>query len=327
VTGALDPPIQLDSSAGLPSPTVSVVIPMYNRARCIGRAIASAIGQSVPPLEIIVVDDGSSDDSCSVVATLAAQEPRIRLLRQEINRGGAAARNVGLLGARAEFVAFLDSDDEWLVDHLERRLAVLQAAPRPALVFGSFYLDDGSSRRLQRCAPLHGDPLEYLFAARGALRTSTFVGRRAALLEVQFDDRLRKHQDWDLALNLNRRFAIATDPEPSVVLHASSADRLSATLDHAASQAFYRKNRPHGSLIGWVLFCTVMLERTYRSERRSANFYEYLDALRTVDPRAHSVVRRLTPLLGVPRIGGRLFRLVCRRWCLATARARQSMSI
>src|SRR5688572_2836188 len=186
--------MQPDSMPELRSPSVSVVIPVYNRARCIGRAIASAVRQALPPLEIIVVDDGSTDDSCEVVAAISAQEPRIRLLRQDSNRGGAAARNVGLMAARAEFVAFLDSDDEWLGDHLERRLAVLQAAPQPALVHGSFYVDDGSYRRVQRCAPLRGDPLEYLFAGRGGLRTSTFVGRRAALLEVHFDEALRKHR-------------------------------------------------------------------------------------------------------------------------------------
>jgi glycosyltransferase involved in cell wall biosynthesis len=314
--------MQPDSMPGLRS-SVSAVIPVYNRARCIGRAIASAIRQRMPPLEIIVVDDDSTDDSCAVVAAISARDSRIRLLRQESNRGGAAARNVGLMAARAEFVAFLDSDDEWLGHHLERRLAVLQAAPQTALVHGSFYVDHGSGPRVQRCAPLRGDPLEYLFAGRGGLRTSTFVGRRSALLEVHFDDTLRKHQDWDLALNFRRRFLIATDPEPSVVLHASSSDRLSSKLDHASSLAFYSKNHAHASRTGWGLFCTVMLERTYHSERRSLNFQRYLDLLRTIDPRAHSVVRRLTPLLAVPGIGGRLFRSACREWFFAFARGRE----
>jgi hypothetical protein len=110
------------------------------------------------------------------------------------------------------------------------------------------------------------------------------------------------------------------------VLHASSPDRLSAKLDHAASQAFYAKNRCRGSRTGWVLFCIVMLERTHRSEGRSDNFRHYLEMLRTIDTRAHAVVRGLTPLLSLPRIGGRAFRVACRKLCLATARSREERS-
>jgi glycosyltransferase involved in cell wall biosynthesis len=305
---------------------VSVVIPVYNRAGSVGRAITSALEQSEAPLEIVVVDDGSTDASCEVVARLAAQEPRIRLVRQQTNLGGAAARNVGLLETRAEFVAFLDSDDEWLADHLERRVRLLRARPAVGLVFGSFFLDSGKTRHLDRCAPFSGDPLEYLFGprgARGGLRTSTFVGRRAALLEVRFADCLRKHQDWDLAVNVGRRFGILADPQPTVILHASSPDRLSSRLDHASTLEFYRRNREHCSRTGWILFCSVMLELTYRYEGRSDNFRHYLQLLRAIDPRAYTVLGGLTTLLWMPRIGGRAFRAVSRRWCFATARSRE----
>jgi glycosyltransferase involved in cell wall biosynthesis len=303
---------------------VSVVIPVYNRASTIGRAIESALAQTVPPLEVVVVDDGSTDDTSGVVATMAARDVRIRLLRAKVNRGGAAARNLGLAAAKAELVAFLDSDDEWLPQHLERRISALQAEPRPALVFGSFYVDDGRVRQPQRCYPLQGDPLVYVFSARGGLRTSTFAGRRAELSEVRFDDLLRKHQDWDFVLNLVQRFPVAADFEPTVVLHVSAADRLSAKLDHEATRSFYVKNTPRGSRTGWLLFCTVMLETTFRTERRSANFRYYLDTLKDIDGGARTVVGLLTSLLYVPRIGGRLFRVACRKYCLATASARES---
>jgi glycosyltransferase involved in cell wall biosynthesis len=303
---------------------VSVVIPAYNRASSIARAIASALAQTVGPFEIIVVDDASTDETCNVVAALAARDARIRLLRETVNRGGAAARNVGLEAARTEFVAFLDSDDQWLPQHLERRLAVLQAEPKLALVFGSFYVDDGRTREPQHCDPLLGDPLEYLYSARGGFRTSTFAGRRAELLEVRFDDRLRKHQDWDLVLNLVERFGVAADPEPTAVLHVHARDRLSSKLDHESTRSFYVKNSSRGSRTGWVLFCTVMLETTFRTERRSANFRYYLDTLQTIDRRARGVIGILTAALYVPRVGGRLFRVASRNYCLATARARES---
>jgi len=311
------------ASTGVP-PRVSVVIAAYNRASTVDRAITSALRQTLPADEIIVVDDGSTDDTCNIVESLAAQDARIRLLREKTNRGGGAARNVGLAAAQGEFIAFLDSDDEWLPGHLERRIAALRSEPHPALVFGSFYLDDGHFRTLQRCAPMAEDPLEYLFSARGGLRTSTFVGYRTELCAIRFDDHLRKHQDWDLVLNLVQRFTVVADSEPTVILHASSPHRLSDSLDHDSSKAFYRKNRQRGSRTGWILFCTVMLERTFRAERRSRDFHYYLDLLSGIDGRARTTIGLLTILLNVPSIGGRLFRVACREYCLATARGRGS---
>ena len=302
---------------------VSVVIPVYNRASTIGRALASVQRQTCPPDEILVVDDGSTDASCAVVAALAAQDASIRLLRETRNGGGAAARNTGLRAACGELVAFLDSDDEWLDDHLEQRISTLRSDPDVALVFGAFYLDDGRTTIPQPCQPLVGDPLVYVFSGRGGFRTSTFVGRKAALLEVPFDDRLRKHQDWDLVLNLaHRRFRVAADPQPTAVLHIASHDRLSAKPDHEASKLFYLKNRQHGSRSGWVLFCTIMLERAFRAERRGTNFRYYLATLKNIDSRAGAIVGVLTALLYIPRLGRRLFRAACTSYCLATADAR-----
>ena len=192
-----------------------------------------------------------------------------------------------------------------------------------ALVFGSFYLDNGRTRIPQPCQPLVGDPLEYVFSGRGGFRTSTFVGRRSALLEVMFDERLRKHQDWDLVLNLvQRQFRVAAGPQATAVLHIASHDRLSARPDHEASKLFYLKNRHHGSRSGWVLFCTIMLERAFRAERRGPNFRYYLATLKNIDSRAGAIVGVLTSLLYIPRLGRRLFRSACTTYCLATADAR-----
>ncbi|HEX3110532.1 MAG TPA: glycosyltransferase family A protein, partial [Thermoanaerobaculia bacterium] len=98
--------------------SVSVVIPSYNYARYLGEAIDSALGQTLPPLEVIVVDDGSTDDTPAV---LAAYGDRIRVLRQK-NAGVAVARNSGIAAARGECVAFLDADDVWLPRKLELQI-------------------------------------------------------------------------------------------------------------------------------------------------------------------------------------------------------------
>src|SRR5215469_4492500 len=107
--------------------TISVVIPVYNRQQDVQRALASALRQTLAPAEIVVVDDGSTD--ASVAAVTALNESRIRLVRHDRNRGAAAARNTGIAAARGDWIALLDSDDEWDRDKLARQIAALTAAP------------------------------------------------------------------------------------------------------------------------------------------------------------------------------------------------------
>src|SRR6185295_1444644 len=120
-TSALGEPVTMRDA------TVSVIIPAYNRQATIRRAVQSALRQTFKPLEVLVVDDGSTDATCGVVEALAATDARIRLLRSECNQGGAAARNRGMAEAEGGLVAFLDSDAEWMNDHLENRAAILGA--------------------------------------------------------------------------------------------------------------------------------------------------------------------------------------------------------
>ncbi|HEY9644827.1 MAG TPA: glycosyltransferase family A protein [Chroococcidiopsis sp.] len=115
-----------------PSAAVSVIIPVYNREAYVGDAIRSVLGQTVPPAEVIVVDDGSSDRSAEIIQSFG---PPVRYVAQA-NSGAAVARNRGVDLATGELLAFLDSDDRWQPDKLERQLAALQAQPELAMVFG-----------------------------------------------------------------------------------------------------------------------------------------------------------------------------------------------
>lgn len=304
--------------------SVSVIIPTYNRGSLVNRAIQSALRQTLSPLEVLVIDDCSDDKSCEIVETLAKQDSRIKLIRMKHKAGAAAARNRGIVAASGKVVAFLDSDDEWMKHHLERKIAKLRENPHAGLAFGSVYLFDGSRRILQHSFPFDGDPLEYLFLRRGSLRTSTFAAPRERLLEVMFDDDLMKHQDWDLAINVVQRFGLVADEQPTAVIHVSAPDRMSKKLNHEGSRRFFIKNEKRVSRGGWVLFATLMLERTFRDERKSVNYYYYLQMVERLDQDAYAAIRMLTALLYVPRIGGKLFRAACRKYYLATIERRRT---
>lgn len=118
-------------------PTVSVAIPCYNGGRYIREAIESALGQTAADLEVVVLDDGSTDRSGEIVQAIG--DPRIRYLRQD-NRGLAATRNRLIREARGEYVAFLDQDDYWHPDKLERQLAMFRADARIALVYSDCFV-------------------------------------------------------------------------------------------------------------------------------------------------------------------------------------------
>ena len=119
--------------------TISVIIPAYNYARYLAEAIDSALGQTYAPLEVIVVDDASTDDTPRV---LAAYGQRIRAIRQP-NGGAGAARNTGIAAARGEYVAFLDADDVWLPRKLELQMALFDADPALGLIHGGKGATDG----------------------------------------------------------------------------------------------------------------------------------------------------------------------------------------
>ncbi|RDZ42289.1 glycosyltransferase family 2 protein [Haloferax sp. Atlit-10N] len=129
-------------------PTVSVIIPTYNRADDIPRAIDSALDQTLSDVEVIVVDDASTDDTASVVT--AYDDPRVNYLVHETNQGGSAARNTGIEVATGDYVALLDSDDEWAQTKLERQVETLERRSDEwvAAYCGTVILDDADANPL-----------------------------------------------------------------------------------------------------------------------------------------------------------------------------------
>jgi glycosyltransferase involved in cell wall biosynthesis len=115
-------------SGGLPVPGVSVVIPTHNRSDLLALTLRSALSQRDVAFEVIVVDDGSADETSEVVAGLG--DPRVRLIRHDVSQGVSAARNRGIAEARAEWIAFLDDDDLWAPDKLSFQLTAASESSR-----------------------------------------------------------------------------------------------------------------------------------------------------------------------------------------------------
>lgn len=182
-------------------PEVSVVIPTYDRAGTILRAVRSALGQTHRDLEVVVVDDGGSDRTPELLAALG--DPRLRLLRHDRNRGAAAARNTGIAAACGPFVAFLDSDDEWLPRKLEVQLAALRAAPAEAAVSCHgvhMHLLDHGIEREQPLEPSEDWFLRLVLDCDLSPGT-TLLARREAFVRIgPLDETLPRFEDWDWLL-------------------------------------------------------------------------------------------------------------------------------
>lgn len=128
-----------------PHPLVTVVMPVYNGARTLRRSLGSVLDQSCSDLELIVVDDASTDDTAHIVEEVAGTDPRLRLVRREHSGGPAAARNTGIASGVGRYLAFCDADDLWLPEKLERQLALAEAESAALIYCGYHRVEAGFS--------------------------------------------------------------------------------------------------------------------------------------------------------------------------------------
>lgn len=235
------PPAALNEAA----PTVSVLLANYNHARYLPTALAGICGQNRPPLEIIVVDDGSTDDSIAVIEEFARRFPNIRLLRNSINRGQHYSIQCALLAAQGDYIVWAASDDLLLPDFLERSVAVLKAHPSAGVCFSRLgVFVDGTSEVRRYDGQTHGAAFDYGDTARlmppEELKESlsrhyiwmsgnAVLARRTALLEISgFESRLKWHADWFAYYVVALRYGACVIPE-TLALMRERRDTYSRT--------------------------------------------------------------------------------------------------
>ena len=207
---------------------VSVIIPVYNRGRTVRKAIESVLAQSYSKIEVIVIDDGSQDETVSVVKELARSASHIRLIEHGQKKGAQAARNTGIRAAGGEWIAFLDSDDYWLPYSLEVRLKA--AMERQVQVVHSECLvvkDKRSAPQLYGVPPMSGAVYKELLQRPGPMFQSMLIQKEALARIGYLDETIKSFQEWDTSIRLARYFEFGFVPEPTFIYNCYQNDAIS----------------------------------------------------------------------------------------------------
>jgi glycosyltransferase involved in cell wall biosynthesis len=262
------------------APYFSVVIPVYNRASVLGAAIRSVFAQGEQDFEIIVVDDGSRDNPAAIVQRLG--DRRVTCIRQE-NRGGGAARNAGIDCAQGRFIAFLDSDDEFLPQHLAGMRRLLAGSTNLAC-YAPVLVDRGEGRLSVKPprALAEGEHMaDYLLCDRGFVPTSALVVPAGYAKSVRYDATLSYCQDTDFAIRLFAAgcgFAMAD--EPGAVWHdTSDPSRVSTGAQSVQVERWLDQLREHIPARSYFGGRGWVLAKPVAATSRAAALKLYLTAL------------------------------------------------
>lgn len=236
----------IPASGSAPPAAVTVIVPTYQRAHVLPRALRSVLGQTFKAFELLVVDDGSTDNTASVVE--AFRDPRIRYLRQRENAGAAAARNRGIREARGELISFLDSDDEWLPEKLRSQVELLRRSPPTVgLVYTGARSLDGKGRLRELHVPTCRGDVRPAMLEANIIHGCSGVMIRACVVEVVgfFDEDIPAIEDYDYWLRVSESFHFDFLQEPLFLYHDDrDEDRLTTDGEKnlRARAYFYRKH-------------------------------------------------------------------------------------
>lgn len=202
---------------------ISVILPTYNRAATIERAIDSVLNQTYSDIEVIVVDDGSSDNTGEIIQGI--RDERLRYIKNTENKGACAARNIGIISAKGEYIAFQDSDDIWHRDKLEKQLKVIQIT-NADVVF--------CKRNIVKKSGIYKDYLRqkegFISEKESVLKIGTQVifGKTSIFKEISFDERLPRLQDCEILYRIHERYTIYCE-DKVLVDYYDSDDAISAS--------------------------------------------------------------------------------------------------
>lgn len=211
---------------------VSVIMPAYNAARTLVDSARSVLAQTYPNLELLIVDDGSSDATPTLADSLAAEDPRVRVLHNGSNRGIVRARNLGLKEASYEVIAFCDSDDLWRPDKLAKQIAAMEKNAAALVYTGSAFIGENGTR-YSYCMRVPETVNRKTLRCRNVISNSSVVMRKDVFREnlVALDD---IHEDYACWLNLLKKGEKAVGiNEPLLIYRVSGSSRTGNKLKSA----------------------------------------------------------------------------------------------
>jgi glycosyltransferase involved in cell wall biosynthesis len=213
-------------------PSVSVILPTYNRSSLLKESIGSVLAQTYSDFELLVVDDGSTDDTREAVA--AIDDKRIRYIGLTKNRGQAAARNIGVKEAKASLVASQDSDDIWLPEKLDMQMSTLrESSARTGVVYTAYERICGNRSEVlpsRRIVPKTGDVHARLLRGNFITTQTTLIRRECFEKVGSFDEGQRSMDDWDLFIRLSKDYHFAF-VDKLLVKYRVLSDSVSVDMD------------------------------------------------------------------------------------------------
>ena len=221
------------NAAGESTPLVSVILPVYNGETYLAEAIESILTQSHSDLELIVIDDCSTDASAAIVSDYASRDERVRLVRHDHNQGMPSARNSGIAASRGEFIATMDCDDISLPQRLEKQVAFLQANPDIGVVGISVQnaSADLSERQIHTYPQQHVFMVLYWILGGTTLQGGVIMARRTAFLAIDgYNDSVRLAEDTELLSRLCLETRLANLPE-APYLYRHHGQQVSASAE------------------------------------------------------------------------------------------------
>lgn len=221
--------------------TVSVVIPAYNSRDTVQQAVATARAQTLRPVQIVVVDDKSKDDTLKQLEAIAG--PDLLVVACPVNGGGGAARNRGIENATGDVVAFLDADDLWAPTKLAEQMELLRQQARESLCFTAVeQVNEYDEKHIvPKRAPRAGESIaDYVLKAGNVMQTSTLLVPRHLLQNCRFNEKLRRFQDIDFVLTLGDAGVTPVFSEKPLVewRNVGNPKRVSANPDPAIMRTF-----------------------------------------------------------------------------------------
>lgn len=247
---------------------ISVVIPTHNRADLLPRAIKSVQAQTYTDLEILIISDGSEDNTQEVVEELAKDDARIKFIEYFPARGGNVARNTGIENASGEYVAFLDDDDEFMPEKLEKQIAVMQSDPQIGLVYTGVHIIYANEGVEYASVPkATGDLSSEILLDNIIGTTSTVMVRKELLLQAGgFDVQLRALQDFDLWIRICQLCKVGFVPEEMINYYNYTGTKQVSALTNKYIESFAYINKKYND----------MLNALPKEKQREKKYNEYM---------------------------------------------------